>query len=206
MDRLTASELRMAGFLAARAFDNDKGDLAHYVLVARSVFESAIASAAAADAATAAEYRIAAFNTAYNIAAATWPGWGPDTQAKVTPELLRIGAAFAQHHLELLSPLELSPRRCANAHWIVGAHRLAANEHTSARAAFATCRDTAEAGGVADTATMARGWLLLIDVLDRKTGAAESLAAVEQQLSAQGDDGKVFAAQYAPALAVFDRR
>lgn len=204
-ENLTASELRAAGFAAARTFDKEQRNLREYLLVARAVWEAARAAAAEADAdAVAAPYRLAAFNTAYNIAAACWPGWGEgQAHADLSREQVGLGLEFARAHLALLEHLALPAQRQANAHWIVAAHLLAAGALEASREEFELCHQVADRGGVEDTALMARGWMHVIDVLQGRVGAGEALSETSAALESLGEDGLFYAAQFAPALKVF---
>jgi hypothetical protein len=79
---------------------------------------------------------------AYNLASFTWPGWD-EPGITISPEHLKLGRVAADLNLRLAIELNRPPAKVANAHWIVGAHALAAAELDRAASAFAQYKTTA---------------------------------------------------------------
>ena len=203
---LTVKELAMANYIASPLFHHGTGtipkhDLASYLLLARAVFE---ATMSAAEQSTDAEDRAGcskiAYMTAYNIAANCWPGWSEEGAA-VTDEQRELGAGFARAHLQIVSRLDVSAE--ANAYWINAVHELAAGDREAAKRMFSTCADRAASAGARDVEEMAGGWIALVEVLQGVEGAEDELEASKKRLIEMGDDGRFYAEQYGPALAVF---
>jgi hypothetical protein len=125
----------------------------------------------------------------YDVASFTWPGWG----LEVGPDDARLGAAAADRCLRL--------RVAGNgdftitegmAHWVAGAHSLAAGDLRSARAELAQSGDD----------TLSRGYLGVVDLVER--GDRAQLDAVLRELAAADDeDSRFYREQLVTAAEVF---
>jgi hypothetical protein len=116
----------------------------------------------------------------YDLASFTWPGWGHDVRA----EDVALGADAADRSLRLredsaYADLEFTITP-GMAHWVVGAHALAAGDFDRARAELALSGDE----------TLARGYLGLVDLAEAGDGSA--LDAVLGELSARDDEDSAF--------------
>jgi hypothetical protein len=116
----------------------------------------------------------------YDLASFTWPGWGHD----VRPEDVETGADAADRALRLrensaYSDLEFTVTP-GMAHWVVGAHALAARDFARARAELALSGDE----------TLARGYLGLVDLAE--AGDRSELDAVLGELAAKDDEDSAF--------------
>jgi hypothetical protein len=77
---------------------------------------------------------------AYNVGSFTWPGWD-EAGIKPTSEDLAVGRECARLNLRLAIELGKPPSRVSMAHWLVGAHALAANDPDEAEKAFQLAQD-----------------------------------------------------------------
>ncbi|MBD0330566.1 MAG: hypothetical protein ICV64_10755 [Thermoleophilia bacterium] len=143
----------------------------------------------------------------YDLAAFTWPGWGDD----VRPEAERAGREAACRCAELRADPRYAdadfPLTAAMAHWVVGAHALAARELDEARAAFERARDRTCAAGADDA--LDRGYLALADVLARPRDphAERAFEAVVAELTDRGGEEPDFLRdQLVTARRVFEQR
>ena len=201
--RLSAEELRAANYAATLTLRGgesifDGKQLGAYLLLVRAVFESAVDGAERADTPDAkTAYLTAAFMTAYNISSNTWPGWN---EGAIDPADQRVGLAFAREHLRIVDTMDLPAPKRAVGLWIGGAHELAAKNYDASRAMFARAVELSEQSGSEEQVLMNRGWQLLADILEGDVGAQAGLRDIQQKLSAMGDDGQFYAAQYDGAL------
>jgi hypothetical protein len=116
----------------------------------------------------------------YDLASFTWPGWGHQVRA----EDVALGADAAKRSLRLredsaYADLEFTVTP-GMAHWVVGAHALAAGNFEQARAELALSGDE----------TLARGYLGLVDLAEAGDGSA--LDAVLVELAARDDEDSAF--------------
>jgi hypothetical protein len=116
----------------------------------------------------------------YDLASFTWPGWGNDVRA----EDVEIGSDAADRSLHLREDSAYADLQFTitqgMAHWIVGAHALAAGNFERARAHLALSGDE----------TLARGYLGLVDLAEAGDGSA--LDAVLGELAARDDEDSAF--------------
>lgn len=144
---LSAEELRSANYVATLALRRgetiyDGKQLGAYLLLARSVFESALEGAARSECSEDKEaYLTVAYMTAYNIASNTWPGWN---EGEIEAEYQKVGSRFSKAHMKIVEQLDLPPRKRAIALWIVAAHELAVKNYDTARSLFGQARSLAE--------------------------------------------------------------
>src|SRR5688500_10487115 len=64
---------------------------------------------------------------AFNLASFTWPGWD-EAGITITPQQMALGRDAADLNYQLALELNRPPDKVAAAHWLVGAHALAAGE------------------------------------------------------------------------------
>lgn len=196
---LTPDELRNAGFIASKTFDGEKKDLGNYILMARCVFDAAMALAETrkdqAD-----DYRSIAMNTSFNIAAACWPGW-EDAHDHITDDQLALALEMSRFNVAVGKSLDAPLSRRFNGYWILGVHLLVAGHFREARQNFEAAANCAEASDSDENRYMAIGWTLASNILE-EGGASpnEELAGVIERLRSLGEDGAFYAGQYAPAL------
>ena len=204
-DQLSVEELRKANYIATLTLRGgssifDGKELDAYLLMARSVFESAMAAADNTDSTEDRDgYKTVAFMTAYNIASNTWPGWN---EREIAPESQALGRRFAQINREMVDSMGLTRIRPGGL-WISGAHELAAENYDAARDFFLQAKHLGEESDNEESALMNQGWVMVVDILLQKKSVGPELKALQQQLSDMSDDGKFYAAQYDEALKVF---
>jgi len=201
MEPLTPDELRAAGFLAAKTFDREKKELDAYILMARTVFDAALALAEKFPEQSDG-YRTVALNTSFNIAAACWPGW-EDAHPNISAEQRALALAMCRFNVATGESLDKPPDRRSNGNWILGAHLLAGGEYDEARESFRAAAAFGEQAGSKDSALMNRGWMLVCDILSGDGTKRDELTALTAELESLGEDGKFYAGQYEPALKVF---
>lgn len=119
----------------------------------------------------------------YDLASFTWPGWGPE-RGEAAAEDVRAGAAAAERCLRLrenpaLADLEFTITP-GMAHWIVGAHALAAGDFARAREQLALSGDD----------MLERGYLGLVDLVE--AGDPGPLDAVLGELATKDDEDSAF--------------
>jgi hypothetical protein len=113
-------------------------DLPAVVFLARAGIQFCLvraAEAAETDPDLADRLRGAAKTLAYNLGSFTWLGWD-EPGVEISRTDLAAGYDAARLNLRLAVELERGPGRLSAAHWLMGAHHLAAGEHDSAAAAF----------------------------------------------------------------------
>jgi hypothetical protein len=131
----------------------------------------------------------------YDLASFTWPGWGPE-QGEPGAEEVRAGAEAAARSLRLREDPDHAGREftitSGMAHWVAGAHALAAGELATARAELALSGDE----------KLARGYLGVVDLVER--GDRSQLDAVLDELAATDDeDSRFYRDQLVTAADVF---
>ena len=190
--------LRTASYLLARRFNRGADDVDGYVYLLKLLCGQALRLAEQHPDA-AADYQEAAVVLTYNLAADTWPGWGPGQVGPVTQAHRRLGLAAARRNVALAAELRLPPNHRRNGYWILGAQLLADGDASAAAEAFAESRDLAVAAGSNAGRLMAQGWLHVSAILAGKNERAE-LDAIVDQLREQGQEGRFYADQYQTAL------
>lgn len=204
---LSAKELRGANYAATQTLRGGetifKGkQLGTYLLLARSVFESAIEGAARSKSAEDRNaYLFVAKMTAFNIASFTWPGWN---EGEIEENDREVGYQFSRLHMKISEQLDLPPDKRANACWIGAAHEMAAKNYAVARSLFSRAKVLGEESDNEETALMNQGWLLVIDILQGDIEARSELKELHGRLTKLGEDGKFYAGQYDDALKVFE--
>jgi hypothetical protein len=113
----------------------------------------------------------------YDLASFTWPGWGVEVGA----DDARLGAEAAERCLRLrLGAADDFTITEGMAHWVAGAHALAAGDLARARAELALSGDD----------RLARGYLGVVDFVER--GDRSELDAVLEELGSAGDEDSAF--------------
>ena len=205
---LSAKELRGANYAATQTLRGGetiyKGkQLGAYLLLARSVFESAIEGAARSESEEDRNaYLLAAKMTAFNIASFTWPGWN---EGEIEEKDREVGFQFSRVHMNITEQLDLPPEKRARALWIGAAHELAAKNYAAARSLFTQAKVLGEENNSKETALMNQGWMLVIDILQGDIEAGSELKKLQERITKLGEDGKFYAGQYDDALKVFDK-
>jgi len=203
---LSAQELRTANYVATLALRGgetiyDGKQLGAYLLLARSIFESAVEGSAHSESSEDKEaYLTAAYMTAYNIASNTWPGWN---DGEIEDEQRKVGLRFSKAHMKIVAQLQVPLQKRATALWIGAAHELAAKSYGAARALFGQARSIGEEDGDKEVILMNQGWLLVIDILQGNGDAESELKELQHRMTNMGGDGKFFAEQYDDALKAF---
>ena len=150
--------------------------------------------------------RVSAQIMSYNLAANAWPGWN-DEGIVISRDQLAFGLDMARLDLRLAIEMEYPPLKLSNAHWIIGAHELAARDFGSALKTFEAALKYAEAAASSNQALMVKGYIALTQLLaGGPLGAhafAGSLAALR---SAGNDDCQFFAQQLETARKVFEQK
>jgi hypothetical protein len=137
---------------------------------------------------------------AYNLAADTWPGWGGDT--RLLPAHLQQGRWAADLNLDLARRLDRPPAALSAAHWVVGAHHLAAGDLPAAASAFRDATAAAREADDQDSILMCRGYQALVAQLQGKAGLDTVL---EELMARDTEDARCYADQLRTALEVFRR-
>ena len=205
LDATSPASLRMASYLLAQRFKRGVGDaesLAGYVYLLKLLIQHALLQAERHPEA-AEEYRRSAVAMTYNLAADTWPGWGPGQAAPVAEAHRRLGLAAARQNVALAAELGLPPDRRRNGYWILGAQLLANGDSAAASAAFAQSRELAAEADNDTAELMAQGWIHVAAIRAGEEVRGE-LAAVAAKLRGMGDDGTFYASQYDMALTALE--
>ncbi len=203
MQDLSVDELRALSFKFGQTFDQEKQDVDTYILAAKLVIQTALASADK-DSGTYAEYANIALFTSYNLSAGCWPCWDESCFERSEAQISQ-GLESASFNIELAEKLDVGPERKKNGQWIKGAFLAATKEFAEANGHFQLCESYAKQAGDRDAELMARGWCLLMDQLSGDGFAEDALSALKLELVARGDDGEFYAGQYDPCLAYLAR-
>jgi hypothetical protein len=152
---------------------------------------------------TAAKLKEIAKTIAFNMGANTWPGWGDDG-VEISPDQCKAGIEAAMLSLRLVDELHLGPQQTGNAHWLVGAHHIAARHPEAALAALDKAAGAFASAGDRPSEMMARGYCALARKLCPATRAA-ALAELDHVLQCLGQEGSKAAAFYQRQIAVADQ-
>jgi tetratricopeptide (TPR) repeat protein len=139
----------------------------------------------------------------FNVGANTWPGWGDDG-VEISPYQRKAGIEAATLSLRLVNELNLGPRQMGNAHWLVGAHHIAAGRPEAALASLDEAARAFASAGDRPSEMMARGYCALARKLCLETRAA-ALAELDQVLQRLGQEGSKAATFYQRQIAVADQ-
>lgn len=151
--------------------------------------------------------RSTAKEISFNLGANTWPGW--DEGIVITATDLAVGLDAARTNLRLARELKRDAGPLSNAHWLLGAHYLAANDLPQATGEFAKSAELNVESKNPEGEWMSRGYEAIVQQLNEKTRADgdKSLAAAVTKLREIGsDDAKFFADQLESVSRFFLRR
>lgn len=184
------------------AYWEDK-DLSAAMAIAWAGISRFLATAHRAGPAEAFELRSQAKALSYDLASFTWAGWD-EPGIVITPPEARAGCAAARANLALATELETGELPRSRAHWILGAHELAAGRPDDAREDFQAAVALAEAAGDVGTseARLARAFVALAD-LAAGTGSDGDLEAALADLRAD-PDGAALVEQVKTARSALD--
>ena len=199
-DALTASQ-RCDELL--RQLYNERKLLAAFAMGRAAVQFGLSAAAREANPKRAEALRSAAKTAAYNLAANTWPGWD-DPGVTLTSSDLAIGLDAARTNLRLARELNKPEIALGRAHWLLGAHQLAAGDRKSARDSFREASKHETAANEPGEAMHSDAFAQLCDLLEAPNDkqADERLAKALESLRKQ-KDGEFFASQVDSARRVF---
>ena len=141
---------------------------------------------------------------AYNVSANLWPGWG-DEAVHPTDSDLWAALDLACFHRRMCHETQGEPAVQGNAHWLVGAFRLALGQEQAAHHDFEQARAAYRIADKPTDAAMADGYVALALSL-MGTMMAEGQKRFEAAISLLkqlGDDGEFFADQLQTARRVF---
>ena len=149
------------------------------------------------------ELRSQAKALSYDLASFTWAGWD-EPGIVITPPEARAGCAAARANLAFATELEKGELPRARAHWILGAHELAAGRPDDAHASFETAATLARAAGAegASEAKLAKAFVVLTDLSTGRATEADLSAALEELRA--DPDGAVLVEQVNTARAALD--
>ena len=182
----------------------EKKNLSAAVAMGRAGVQFGLAAATrAGEAAQVDALRSAAKTNAYNLAANTWPGWD-EPGVVITPSDCAVGLDAARTNLRLARELKKPEIAMSRAHWLLGAHQLAAANRRAARESFGSAAEHARAANETGEATSNEAFARLCDVLDapEDPAAQERLTQTLAQLRRE-KDGEFFASQVETARRVF---
>jgi hypothetical protein len=182
-----------------------KKDLPSSIAFARTAMETGQTMAKnlkPKDPAAAAEVLGVVKGIAYNLASFTWPGWN-ESGITIGPDDLAMGREAARLNFYLALELKRPPDKVATAHWMMGAHALAAGDHEHARKHFHDYQSTA----TDETSKLtARGYGAVTDLAagrERDRAAKEFDQAVAGLKAIKSEDSKFYAQQLADVRKIF---
>jgi hypothetical protein len=181
-------------------------DVQHMIDAGRRGIKFALEHAARVesdDPETAAKLKEIAKMISFNMGANTWPGWGDDS-VEISTDQREAGIEAAMLSLSLVDELNLGPHRTGNAHWLVGAHHIAARRPEAALAALDKASRAFASAGDRPSEMMARGYCALARKLCLETQAAAQ-AELDQVLQCLGHEGSEAATFYQRQIAVADQ-
>lgn len=139
----------------------------------------------------------------YNLASFTWPGWA-EPGIDISPAEARLGLEAARLNLALTAEFELGTFAPHRAHWMLGAHELAAGMRVLACDHFEQSARLARAGEHMSESLLAIGFLTLARLLDEPENEALHRDYVKAKLElANCEDGAFYVNQLDTAWNVF---
>ena len=153
------------------------------------------------------ELRDVAKRLAYNVGSFTWPGW-EEPGIDPTPGDQAFGRDCARLNFRLAIELKRPPKGLSMAHWLSGAHALAAGDFEQAEQEFQRAQDvfpTADADAKA-LAPCNLGYLAVARLCKNPgdAAAAASFEAITAQLRTQAtDDAQTYLSQLLSARRLF---
>ncbi|HZT42919.1 MAG TPA: hypothetical protein VFA07_12195 [Chthonomonadaceae bacterium] len=183
-------------------------DLYCVIVMARAGIQHSLLAAAATDiedAQSAYQLRSVAKGLAYDLGSFTWPGWD-EPGIPIAPAHLAFGMEAANVNLRLAQELKKGDLPMSRAHWLLGAHHLAADDWQAARHHFTEAIDYAQAAGAEEEKLLCAGYEALATILASPHDSAgpDVLASILAKLTGT-EQGKGFAAQLETARRVFTR-
>jgi hypothetical protein len=143
----------------------------------------------------------------YNVSANSWPAW-EDKGITISDSDLANGFDLAKLNRRLAKELDRSAEVFGNAHWLVGAHHLAAKRTGEAVKSFQESAEQFNKAKKSDFALMAIGYHGLARALgkqDAKAGETEFREAVAALTKLDTDDAKFFAGQLESVRKFFEK-
>jgi hypothetical protein len=186
----------------------EKKNVPLMVMLGRSGIDYTLAQARLAQAASpekAAALKGIAKEIAYNLGANTWPGW-KDDGIVISKSDLVAGLDAARLNLSLALELKRNDEALANAHWLLGAHLLAAGKPESAGLSFSEAVTRFRAAGKTQSQLMSSGYVGIAEMMvapTKEQGSKKLDRAVEDLLKDGSDDARFFAEQLKTASQVF---
>jgi hypothetical protein len=193
-----------------RELYSKKKDVPRMLLIGRAGVRYGLSQAAAIekdDAVLAAKLKGAAKTISFNLSANAWPGW-EDEGIEITASDLVAGMDFARLNLRLAKELKRDDHVFANAHWLVGAHHLAAGQQQQAIEQFTASVRRAIAANNEATQQMSAGYVGIANRLRKSTceeGDKQLAAAIAALKKIDNDDAKFFAGQLESVGKLFDK-
>lgn len=143
----------------------------------------------------------------YNVSANSWPAW-EDKGITITDSDLANGFDLAKLNLRLAKELDRSAEVFGNAHWLVGAHHLAAKRTNEAVKSFQESAEQFNKAKKPDFALMATGYHGLARALSKQDADAGEKAfreAVSDLKKLDTEDSKFFASQLESVRKFFEK-
>jgi hypothetical protein len=183
-------------------------DLEATIAVSQKGIEYCLAQAGEAvkrnDTALATELRGQAKALSYNLGSYTWPGWD-ESGIDIKSQDQAIGFDAALQNLKLGEELSRGPEPMARAHWLVGAHALAAGKHPLAIQHFEKSAELAHAAANQAEELLAQAFraMTIIAVGTSRTEGEIELARVKDAYVENVADGQFWINQLETAYRVF---
>ncbi len=191
----------------SRRYYTEHKDVARMLIFARAGIDFGLRHAKAVeqrDEKLARSLRAHAKAFAFNTAANAWPGW-QDPGIEVTASDLVNGLDLARLNLRLARELKVSAQAQLNAHWLVGAHLMAAKQVEPAVKQFDLARELAKPEESPDYLGMIDGYTALARLSAKPNDKTlqGQLDVVVAKLKETKGEGKFFAQQIRTAAEVF---
>jgi len=185
-----------------QAYWEDK-DLSAAMAIAWAGISRLLAVAHGAELTRARELRALAKALSYDLASFTWSGWD-EPGIVITPPEARAGYAAARANLAFAIELDKGEMPRARAHWMLGAHALAAGRPDEARTSFEKAVAAADAAGTegASESLLSKAFDVLAE-MDLGSASEADLDSALQLLAAD-PDGAALVEQVRTARAVLD--
>src|SRR5688572_22262252 len=124
------------------------------------------------------ELRGRAKEISYNLGSYTWPGWA-EPGIQIGPADMAVGFEAARLNLRLGEQLKRGPEPMSRAHWLVGAHALAAGKHQDAVESFRKSAELAVVARNRSEELLAQGYRALT-LIAGKAARAEGEAELKR--------------------------
>lgn len=181
----------------------DAKDLPAALAIGFAAVDRCLSEAARSDANVALARRAEAKGFLYDIASFAWPGWD-EPGIGIDPSQARLGFDAAIANLELAVELHKDELPMARAHWMLGAHRLAAGSAAEAESSFGMAEEFAERAGSIVDAALARAFGALARLVGGREHAEDALESALADL-AELPEGDIYVEQVATARRVLAR-